>query len=158
MLFRSVQLSYIVILHQTTTGSHRRLSQRGCHISLFYIKPQPLGAVSTAVDVVIYRYSTSNHNRRLWFTPSTSVVIYRYSTSNHNFTRFSIIVASLSYIVILHQTTTTGCYCHQTTRCHISLFYIKPQLAEARQKAELVVIYRYSTSNHNNRDNIYIDI
>ena len=148
-------LSYIVILHQTTTfsleikiifgchislfyikpqlSSYADIVRLGCHISLFYIKPQPTADSSGGrhvviyrystsnhntsrtrnekANVVIYRYSTSNHNRISETTASHGVVIYRYSTSNHNSVMAVFTNSQLSYIVILHQTTTLR-FCH----------------------------------------------
>ena len=120
-----------------------------CHISLFYIKPQLLGAVRSAVD--------SCHISLFYIKPqlfyvnndSVDVVIYRYSTSNHNSVRMSIIAVMLSYIVILHQTTTRREGMCDILSCHISLFYIKPQRVPTSYAWNAVVIYRYSTSNHN---------
>ena len=147
--FFVVMLSYIVILHQTTTFFILLWILLCCHISLFYIKPQRHRDTAIPARVVIYRYSTSNHNRRM--------VMRR--------------LISLSYIVILHQTTTyprtasTLLCCHISlfyikpqldiffdifsSCCHISLFYIKPQLSLDPDCQLHVVIYRYSTSNHN---------
>ena len=58
-------------------------------------------------------------------------------------------VSALSYIVILHQTTTRGILYIFIYSCLISLFYIKPQQCVFRYSLLLVVLYRYSTSNHN---------
>ena len=210
---------------------------KGCLISLFYIKPQPVRAVLTKEVVVLYPYSTSNHNFRFWNTLHETVVLYPYSTSNHNKLlivrkNFQVVLypystsnhnrqrmrrempsvvlypystsnhnssihrnlfCELSYILILHQTTTyRRCwfYCRRCLislfyikpqrrlqgndngkRCLISLFYIKPQLLtfsynnahsclislfyiKPQQSAAVrflqrVVLYPYSTSNHN---------
>ena len=148
-MFIIITLSYIVILHQTTTQNRQDCQTARCLISLFYIKPQPRYTLPLLRVVVLYRYSTSNHNAMCTPSFSICVVLYRYSTSNHN--QFSLFPdrPELSYIVILHQTTTfRGCLLspsvlsyivilHQTTtyayvlirvkRCLISLFYIKPQ-------------------------------
>ena len=192
-LCTGTRLSYIVILHQTTTwrtcvskllsclislfyikpqhvagmpfvlarclislfyikpqrGQFFRLDGKSCLISLFYIKPQPFFVLAAWVYVVLYRYSTSNHNR-VSSAPASE---------------------SLSYIVILHQTTTMT-HRHVVLRrclislfyikpqpaltdmfrlrgCLISLFYIKPQLVNSTSESRNVVLYRYSTSNHN---------
>ena len=120
-------LSYISLLHQTTTDSGEFDSKINCLISLFYIKPQP------ALPSIL--------NRR--------IVLYLSSTSNHNFCRVTLFIRLLSYISLLHQTTTLFhllskrlllsyiSLLHQTTTlcpdgfllgdCLISLFYIKPQ-------------------------------
>ena len=80
------------------------------------------------------------------------VALYRYSTSNHNLanglyklTRSCII--SLFYIKPqLKYETEDGQVC-----CIISLFYIKPQRSNSRKISIRVALYRYSTSNHNNK-------
>ena len=64
------------------------LSVHHCLISSFYIKPQRKGNSAETQWIVLYRLSTSNHNR--WWT------------SWH--------LARLSYIVFLHQTTTLFIY------------------------------------------------
>ena len=167
---------------------------RSCFIPLFYIKPQPPSKYSSLNSVVLYLYSTSNHNRVIPFE------------TKHE----------LFYTSILHQTTTRvfgevsqrGCFiplfyikpqlktkkewkrkccfiplfyikpqlrpmqgllwrccfiplfyikpqlCAQswlrTWRCFIPLFYIKPQRRAGVERARYVVLYLYSTSNHNN--------
>ena len=77
-----------------------------CLISLFYIKPQRLSVALTLFSVVLYRYSTSNHNVCIKRLIQSRVVLYRYSTSNHNGVLRALQCPRLSYIVILHQTTT----------------------------------------------------
>ena len=56
--------------------------------------------------IVLYRLSTSNHNRRYATQPLPAIVLYRLSTSNHNILIHFAEVGILSYIVFLHQTTT----------------------------------------------------
>ena len=121
--------------------------------------------------VVLYPYSTSNHNLRLAYSANRMVVLYLYSTSNHNFRTMINYPCLLSYIFILHQTTTCLYIPFPCLSCLISLFYIKPQLCHwyficifgclislfyikpQRQgnagNNRLVVLYLYSTSNHN---------
>ena len=82
------------------------LYKGSCLISLFYIKPQQVSVGFMGIEVVLYRYSTSNHNAMV--LPSSLTV--------------------LSYIVILHQTTTAMPFTELSVCCLISLFYIKPQL------------------------------
>ena len=55
----------------------------------------------------------------------------------------------LSYIVFLHQTTTVAFNGSITCYCLISSFYIKPQLYRCACHLLLIVLYRLSTSNHN---------
>ena len=121
-------LSYIVFLHQTTTI--RSISHK--HPQLSYI---------------VFLHQTTT----LYLYPHTSV--------------------TLSYIVFLHQTTTGHLlfpllqYClissfyikpqHRPFAsgkwpyCLISSFYIKPQLIKFAREIYWIVLYRLSTSNHN---------
>ena len=125
----TIWLSYIVILHQTTTVPELHQQSQSCLISLFYIKPQlmtdnnqlPCSCLISLFYikpqlthfaprkhyVVLYRYSTSNHNCCLRAKKNRVVVLYRYSTSNHNLASAYRLIKKLSYIVILHQTTTS---------------------------------------------------
>ena len=57
-----VKLYYIVSLHQTTTTMWCMLTARCCIISFLYIKPQPMFLRLMLMTVVLYRFSTSNHN------------------------------------------------------------------------------------------------
>ena len=121
------------------------------------------------------------------------VVLYRFSTSNHNPGLLGDILFKLYYIVSLHQTTTislscslfVGCiisflyikpqprqFAYFVTKsciisflyikpqrysltimllfgCIISFLYIKPQLQQRTPLKLIVVLYRFSTSNHN---------
>ena len=164
-----------------------------CIISFLYIKPQQVitNRVYTSVVlyrfstsnhnmipptllksiVVLYRFSTSNHNSVPTFQNMGEVVLYRFSTSNHNYALFPVLYHKLYYIVSLHQTTTESVWfaiilalyyivsLHQTTTmkanakqiasCIISFLYIKPQLVIKLFVFEFVVLYRFSTSNHN---------
>ena len=56
---------------------------------------------------ILYRLSTPNHNCCQCDAHRSGIVLYRLSTSNHNMqpTRSNLVV--LSYIVFLHQTTTS---------------------------------------------------
>ena len=106
--------------------------QLNCLISSFYIKPQLItcqylfcvivlyrlstsnhnGAVVAPVVnvIVLYRLSTSNHNVSTQDLTPASIVLYRLSTSNHNSSTPVCIALILSYIVFLHQTTTSLIY------------------------------------------------
>ena len=119
---------YIVSLHQTTTCHASQQNILGCIISFLYIKPQLTILFLLYNSVVLYRFSTSNHNSFRKPPSQCSVVLYRFSTSNHNLVwpslrrwpvvlyRFSTsnhnrspkrtLTSSLYYIVSLHQTTT----------------------------------------------------
>ena len=99
-------LYYIVSLHQTTTAEGNSPIVRGCIISFLYIKPQP------GIDINV---------RQL-------VVLYRFSTSNHNKIQIWLLFILLYYIVSLHQTTTLLVLLILLICCIISFLYIKPQL------------------------------
>ena len=164
-----------------------------CIISFLYIKPQPSKMLAQKATVVLYRFSTSNHNANGHPFTNGEVVLYRFSTSNHNLLPVLSVDLKLYYIVSLHQTTTQVLVCcfvqwlyyivslhqtttrgvwhrrslelyyivslHQTTtkgwrcifrqRCIISFLYIKPQLEGEVVMYMWVVLYRFSTSNHN---------
>ena len=121
-------LSYILILHQTTTCGISRCRMSRCLISLFYIKPQQKTIIIILSVVVLYPYSTSNHNCWYLYRYVARVVLYPYSTSNHN----NISIMSKKTIVVLYPYSTSNHnLCHTLYTC-IS-----------------VVLYPYSTSNHN---------
>ncbi len=120
-----------------------------CLISLFYIKPQRRHRAALSCRVVLYLCSTSNHNSCCRSPSRPSVVLYLCSTSNHNHSHEHFSKCELSYISVLHQTT-TGCSTTWTVSCClISLFYIKPQLRSFISIEVKVVLYLCSTSNHN---------
>ncbi len=166
-------LSFISILHQATTGWLHVCPGEDCLLSLFYIKPQLCADAPELKNIVFYLYSTSNHNSMTLYMKRESIVFYLYSTSNHNnhvlrpcalvivfylystsnHNRRSIKVFSfpLSFISILHQTTTTRLLACRVQNCLLSLFYIKPQLPTATIHDGAIVFYLYSTSNHNYR-------
>ena len=127
--FEKAVLSYIVFLHQTTTFRAFRCKYKHCLISSFYIKPQLAYHIS---QNWIYCLISSFYIKP---QPSTEyvlchhIVLYRLSTSNHNKKTAIICCKELSYIVFLHQTTTVLDNCPQWNNCLISSFYIKPQLS-----------------------------
>ena len=126
-MFSSLLLYYIVSLHQTTTYSRQKDLALCCIISFLYIKPQP-----------------SPHANN-WCV----VVLYRFSTSNHNITKILWHPLTLYYIVSLHQTTTAVLLGQNNNGCIISFLYIKPQQVTVLLGMLRVVLYRFSTSNHN---------
>ena len=110
---------------------------RGCIILFLYIKPQLFNASPNGEKVVLYRFSTSNHNSNSLFT---SIIRLYYIVSLHQTTtRPSPLSTSrtLYYIVSLHQTTTWG-----------------GRLRSGRK----VVLYRFSTSNHNRKSRTTIAV
>ena len=64
--------------------------------------------------------------------------------------------AALYLIEILHQTTTLAPVAYGPLRCILSKFYIKPQRTARHSSVDPVVSYRNSTSNHNERNALFI--
>ena len=83
----------------------REYNSQDCIISFLYIKPQ-------LPPYWLFR---------------DAVVLYRFSTSNHNCTYIYALVLVLYYIVSLHQTTTERALNRRFFCCIISFLYIKPQ-------------------------------
>ena len=126
------------------------VSMLNCLIPLFYIKPQPLFGKGSFLFIVLYLYSTSNHNSFCNLEHHTLIVLYLYSTSNHNYKEVVGMFTELSYTFILHQTTTRSVRSVFSCHCLIPLFYIKPQPPVQSLSTKTIVLYLYSTSNHNN--------
>ena len=193
---RSSECGVVLYLYSTSNHNVKPRKPKWCYVVLYlyiYIKPQrsasrcasftvvlylystsnhnALVVVAFKGYVVLYLYSTSNHNPLLLYTYQILVVLYLYSTSNHNTISITLACFKLFYTSILHQTTTGQGITKVTRRCFIPLFYIKPQPLFAqsnlmarcfiplfyikpqhernRIQDELVVLYLYSTSNHN---------
>ena len=143
------ELYYIVSLHQTTTTIALYCANFSCIISFLYIKPQHVSDADLAAIVVLYRFSTSNHN--LMWSTFLFLMLY-YIVSLHQTTTLKLSVSEvhrLYYIVSLHQTTTQALAKRWRACCIISFLYIKPQHDGAGNECEHVVLYRFSTSNHN---------
>ena len=100
---------------------------QSCIISFLYIKPQHVCCHIVLLFVVLYRFSTSNHNDTEGLINSQAVVLYRFSTSNHNVRVRKNKGNALYYIVSLHQTTTLIYAKSAINGCIISFLYIKPQ-------------------------------
>ena len=128
MYLTPAELSYIFILHQTTTLTLIHFSLRSCLISSFYIKPQPTARHLLLQKVVLYLHSTSNHNSCMVVSASLLVVLYLHSTSNHNNLLF--LYSARRVVLYLHSTSN-----HNTK--------------EKRDAKNAVVLYLHSTSNHN---------
>ena len=142
-----------------------------CIISFLYIKPQLTRCLRIFLCVVLYRFSTSNHNlpsigaciRLLYYIVSlhqtTTIITQRsprpllyYIVSLHQTTTTITIsekYIALYYIVSLHQTTTWIGSKKLYFGCIISFLYIKPQRSRLFSVFFRVVLYRFSTSNHN---------
>ena len=122
------RLYYIVSLHQTTTNMVRHTFSMCCIISFLYIKPQ----------------------LRTRFKWCFGVVLYRFSTSNHNLAVEIALVHPLYYIVSLHQTTTMICNYGRTDSYIISFLYIKPQLwgAGGKPVTSCIISFLYIKPQH----------
>ena len=75
-----------------------------CIISFLYIKPQPPRYWMSQKFVVLYRFSTSNHNCHSTLTTWQAVVLYRFSTSNHN----AFLNSSSAVCVVLYRFSTSN--------------------------------------------------
>ena len=78
----------------------------GCLISLFYIKPQLIVDSAYFYFVVLYLCSTSNHNsvyEQRILTRLSYISVLHQTTTIRDFTSTG---EQLSYISVLHQTTT----------------------------------------------------
>ena len=100
----------------------------GCIISFLYIKPQLAFKCFVYCFVVLYRFSTSNHNHSPRSVRTSQVVLYRFSTSNHNFSYW---LYCCPFVVLYRFSTSNHNY---------------PQASGSWCG---VVLYRFSTSNHN---------
>ena len=80
----------------------------------------PHGTEAQRHFIVLYRLSTSNHNYYPIRSVRIEIVLYRLSTSNHNSALADTFVELLSYIVFLHQTTTS----YEITLSSLVLSYI----------------------------------
>ena len=121
-------MSYISFLHQTTTSSASRYFGKCCLISLFYIKPQPQAGINPlSLRCLISLF---------YIKPQLNPQPY-----------YERICCLISLFYIKPQP------CHpcrsRPAGCLISLFYIKPQLDNLAVMIDSVVLYLFSTSNHN---------
>ena len=165
-------LSFISVLHQTTTRNGVKYALWHCLLSLFYIKPQLPVVSNIRSYIVFYLCSTSNHNFGCRLLASFGIVFYLCSTSNHN----SLLLQLSACLIVFYLCSTSnhnqphGCvllflivfYLCSTSNhnrsfavgirrrnCLLSLFYIKPQPIEASSVTTSIVFYLCSTSNHN---------
>ena len=102
-----------------------------------------MGYKLAGYDVVLYRFSTSNHNHRA-HSPHTLKLYYIVSlhqTTTHQGLRRQ--AQSLYYIVSLHQTTTDYGMTRRDLSCIISFLYIKPQLFERHPLVSLGCIISF---------------
>ena len=121
-------LSYILFLHQTTTGSHSSCPPFCCLISCFYIKPQLVGCeVTNSNRCLISCFYIKPQHRRPHAHPAAGCLI------------------SCFYIKPQPSVVASAC----GSCCLISCFYIKPQHQWRKCHQSCVVLYLVSTSNHN---------
>ena len=121
---------YLVLVTQRQQASTICLLPWGWPSSVtpfFYIKPQRGDKTTIQPKVVLYRFSTSNHNV---FSAGVFFwgVLYRFCTSNHNHLE----TISRFRSVVLYRFSTSN---------HNCTWYVNG--------AKIVVLYRFSTSNHN---------
>ena len=124
-----VLLYYIVSLHQTTTKQPNDQIAVCCIISFLYIKPQPTDGTCFCFSCCIISFLYIKPQRITVELTRFVVVLYRFSTSNHNKYQEFMDGVKLYYIVSLHQTTTCVKSQFPAHSCIISFLYIKPQPA-----------------------------
>ena len=148
---------YIVSLRQTTTKQRRQLGGSDCIISFLYIKPQHPRIHAVKLEVILYRFSTSNHNLFNSCSMRSAVVLYRFSTSNHNST---LLACSQPYVVLYRFSTSSHnfpCMPFRLPRVVLYRFSTSNHNVQyATEGAGTVVLYRFSTSNHNARYTISV--
>ncbi len=140
-------ISFLYIKPQLVTDSNENVLS--CIISFLYIKPQPLYVLITSCVCCIISFLYIKPQRASVPRGSLDVVLYRFSTSNHNLILSPQFKIMLYYIVSLHQTTTHRRRLSLRDCCIISFLYIKPQRQFPPAACATVVLYRFSTSNHN---------
>ena len=140
-------LSFISILHQTTTPGSRLLATRycllslfyikpqhtviltfqACHclLSLFYIKPQQLRGWEEGLTIIFYLYSTSNHNLYQGEEITMLIVFYLYSTSNHN----------VYFLIFLFTDICVHSYVHEVVKTYYLLCKITKKILTAMGSA-----------------------
>ena len=119
---------FISFLHQTTTRFLHPMSPHNCSLSLFYIKPQRRR---------VTRFQFGYCSLSLFYIKPQRKQGERHLHQH----------CSLSLFYIKPQRIAE---CHDAeSHCSLSLFYIKPQRDGARLALRIIVLYLFSTSNHN---------
>ena len=121
-------LYLIEILHQTTTCPllTRRLSR--CILSKFYIKPQQLLIVLRETPgCILSKFYIKPQLRSSFSCSSMSCILSKFYIKPQQPNRTLV----------------------EPNGCILSKFYIKPQQCLGRNREDMVVSYRNSTSNHN---------
>ena len=127
---RDHKLHYIVILHQTTTSKMVfSLCQR-----LHYI-------------VILHQTTTVGYIQIQQIKLHYIVILHQTTTRKRVLPLPKSCIISLFYIKPQH----ISVFEYNVAGCIISLFYIKPQQIIFCQFFTPVALYRYSTSNHNQR-------
>ena len=107
-------------------------------------------SASSVAPVVLYLFSTSNHNSFRSVPVQCVIVLYLFSTSNHNPAPLALFAAEYCLISLFYiKPQLRGNEGKLISGCLISLFYIKPQLRGYESQLVTVVLYLFSTSNHN---------
>ena len=146
----SIPLYYIVSLHQTTTRWSVSRSQFRCIISFLYIKPQQeKGFAKMVIGCIIsFLYIKPQPITQLEEPIKSCIISFLYIKPQPD-TTFALTPNGciISFLYIKPQPVIQ--YKSLTRSCIISFLYIKPQQAETPTAITTVVLYRFSTSNHN---------
>ena len=86
-MLKNISLRYIFFHHQTTTPSLHWPQGKGCVISSFITKPQPVLYRHSLLQVALYLLSSPNHNFTSGASSRCKVALYLLSSPNHNGTR-----------------------------------------------------------------------
>ena len=144
-MLKNISLRYIFFHHQTTTPSLHWPQGKGCVISSFITKPQPVLYRHSLLQVALYLLSSPNHNFTSGASSRCKVALYLLSSPNHNGTRIifsSRMVAlyllsspnhndwykhfpvmELRYIFFHHQTTTLPTWVSRRRRLRYIFFH-----------------------------------
>ena len=159
----SLPLSFILVLHQTTKISaiaflwlgchlilfyikpqHRQdpvFRRHRCHLILFYIKPQRLAAldlIGNGCHLILFYIKPQLMLTKDLALHSCHLILF-YIKPQHC-RRISSTSSSLSFNLVLHQTTTGRADQLPRSGCHLILFYIKPQRRSVAYHVHHVVI------------------
>ena len=167
-----IALYYIVSLHQTTTARVARTPSICCIISFLYIKPQPQSiAIALLISCIIsFLYIKPQRPTPSVHIMKSCIISFLYIKPQH-YVHCNLFAncCIISFLYIKPQRNCLHVYMSgcciisflyikpqliariQITRysCIISFLYIKPQLGLNLSDEQKVVLYRFSTSNHN---------
>ena len=122
------ELCYILLLHQTTTVSFKRLPRNLlCYILLLH-QTTTVQSVRLAANLLCYillLHQTTTMSKWSKYSVRLCYILLLHQTTTQGTSPYETL--GLCYILLLHQTTTRPSVEEIKTCCVISFFYIKPQ-------------------------------